>query len=404
MSRERGRAGGATDRPASASARPRPPADPSATLLLTVILVVAAVLLAALVVVAASGLGRSGDRSTASSPTPSPAAPMPPRDRLRELMPAGVRIGTAIDGRALSLDPTYRDVLAAEFDTVTAENAMKWRNLEPSQGVYTWVGADQLVDFAHRNRQSVYGHTLVWHNDVPQWVSPDWSPNKLRAVLRAHVTTLVSRYRGQVWAWDVVNEVLAEDGSLRDSLWLRKLGPGYIADAFRWAHAADPGARLFLNDYGTEGRTRKADALLRLVRALRVEGVPVDGVGFQSHLEWDRPPEGFAANLRRFAGLGVAVAVTELDVRVKLPVSPEKLRRQAAVYRDVLAACLSVPACVSVTVWGFTDARSWIPGYHQGYGAACLLDAQFRPKPAHLAMVALLATRRSGASAPSHAD
>ncbi|MFI6328424.1 endo-1,4-beta-xylanase [Micromonospora chersina] len=364
------------------------------TPLLAVTLAVSAVLLAVLVVVvAANGHGRSRGPSAAGSPTPSPPAATPERDRLRDLMPSGVRIGTAIDGRALSLDSTYRDVLAAEFDTVTAENAMKWRNLEPSEGVNTWVGADQLVDFAQRNRQSVYGHTLVWHNDVPQWVSPDWSPERLRAVLRAHVTAVVSRYRDRVWAWDVVNEALDEDGSLRDTLWLRKLGPGYIADAFRWAHAADPGARLFINDYGTEMRTRKSDALLKLVRDLRAQGVPVDGVGFQAHLESDRPPAGLAANLRRFAALGVSVAITELDVRVKLPAGPEKLRQQAAVYRDVLAACLSLPACVSLTVWGFTDARSWIPNYHRGYGAACLLDERYRPKPAHAAMIELLGTR-----------
>ncbi|WP_225853809.1 endo-1,4-beta-xylanase [Micromonospora sp. AMSO31t] len=364
------------------------------TLLLAVTLALGAVLLATLVVVTASGHGRSTGPSVAGSATPSPPAPTPERDRLRDLMPPGVRIGTAIDGRALSLDSTYRDVLATEFDTVTAENAMKWRNLEPSEGVYAWVGADQLIDFAQRGRQSVYGHTLVWHNDVPQWVSPDWSPERLRAVLRAHVTAVVSHYRDRVWAWDVVNEALDEDGTLRDTLWLRKLGPGYIADAFRWAHAADPSARLFINDYGTEERSRKSDALLRLVRDLRAQGVPVDGVGFQAHLESARRPAGLAANLRRFAALGVSVAITELDVRVKLPAGPAQLRQQAAVYRDVLAACLSVPACVSLTVWGFTDARSWIPGYHRGYGAACLLDAQYRPKPAHTAMIELLGTRR----------
>ena len=366
----------------------------TSALLLSVTLIISAVLLAGLVVVTASGHERSADTGGAGTPTPSPVSPTPRRDNLRDLMPSRVRIGSAIDARALNLDATYRDVLASEFDAVTAENAMKWRNLEPSAGVYAWVGADQLVDFAQRNDQAVYGHTLVWHSDVPQWVLPDWPAERIRAVLRAHVTTVVSRYRGKVWAWDVVNEALAEDGSLRDTLWLRKLGPGYIADAFRWAHEADPGARLFINDYGTEGRTRKADALLKLVRELRAQGVPVDGVGFQSHLQWDNPPRDFAANLRRFAELGVSIAITELDVRIKLPVTADKLRRQAIVYRAVLAACLVLPACVSVTVWGFTDARSWIPGYHQGYGAACLFDDRFQPKPAHTAMLGELRTRQ----------
>ncbi|PZF91828.1 1,4-beta-xylanase [Micromonospora deserti] len=318
----------------------------------------------------------------------SPTAPATPkRQSLRDQMPPGVRIGSAVDGRSLSLDPAYRDLLGSEFNAITAENAMKWRSLEPVPGVYAWTGADQLVEFAERHGQAVYGHTLVWHSDVPKWVSPDWPAERVRAVLQEHVTAVVSRYRGRVWAWDVVNEVLDEDGSLRDTVWLRKLGPGYIADAFRWAHAADPGARLFINEYGIEGRTRKADALVKLVRELRRAGVPVDGVGFQSHLRWDQQPRDLLGNLRRFADLGLSVAVTELDVRIALPATPQKLERQAAVYRQVLQACLAVPACVSFTVWGFTDARSWIPGYHRGYGAACLFDTSPAPKPAHAALL-----------------
>ncbi|PWR08711.1 1,4-beta-xylanase [Micromonospora acroterricola] len=318
-------------------------------------------------------------------------------------MPSGVRIGSAADGRWLSLDPEYAELLGSEFGAVTAENAMKWGNLEPSPDVYAWTGADQLLTFAEQHDQAVYGHTLLGQNDVPKWVDPAWPAARLRTVLRDHVTTVVSRYRGRVWAWDVVNEALDEDGSLRDTLWLRKLGPGYVADVFRWAHAADPGARLFINDYGVEGRTRKADGLLAMVRDLRRAGVPVDGVGFQSHLQWDDRPRDLVGNLRRFAQLGVSVAITELDVRVELPETPAKLDRQAALYRQVLKACLAVTECVSFTVWGFTDARSWIPGYHEGYGAACLFDAALVPKPAYAALIdelRRLPPRSGGVSSP----
>ncbi|MFG3710308.1 endo-1,4-beta-xylanase [Micromonospora sp. NPDC049460] len=369
-------------------------------LLVSVALVVAALLAAGMALV----------RSTPESPPagghagPAPAlsaSATPGRETLRDLMPPGVRIGSAVDGRGLSLDPAYRALLGSEFNAMTAENAMKWRNLEPLPGVYAWTGADQIVDFAQQHGQEVYGHTLVWHSDVPKWVSPDWPAERVRAVLQEHVTTVVSRYRGRVWAWDVVNEVLDEDGTLRDTLWLRKLGPGYVADAFRWAHAADPGARLFINDYGVEGRTRKADALWRLVRDLRRAGVPVDGVGFQSHLRWDQPPRDLTGNLGRFAQLGVSVAITELDVRVPLPATPERLARQATLYRQVLQACLGLPACVSFTVWGFTDARSWIPGYHRGYGAACLFDSSLAPKPAHAALLDELRRRPTRGVTPS---
>ncbi|WP_433390608.1 endo-1,4-beta-xylanase [Micromonospora sp. KLBMP9576] len=354
-------------------------------------LVSVALVATALVAVGLALVGRSTETlpvADGAGPAPAPSAGgTPERQTLRDLMPPGVRIGTAADGRGLSLDPAYRALLGTEFNAMTAENAMKWRSLEPLPGVHAWAGADQLVEFAQQHGQAVYGHTLVWHSDVPKWVSPDWPAERVRAVLQEHVTTVVSRYRGRVWAWDVVNEVLDEDGRLRDTIWLRKLGPGYVADAFRWAHAADPAARLFINDYGVEGRTRKADALLRLVRDLRRAGVPVDGVGFQSHLRWDQSPRDLVGNLRRFAQLGVSVAITELDVRVALPASPQKLEQQAVLYRRVLRACLAVPACVSFTVWGFTDARSWIPGYHRGYGAACLFDSGLAPKPAHNALM-----------------
>lgn len=378
-----------------ASVAPLPPGVASATAearrprraVLGVALVLVVVALLATGLAVAYGIERtSGDRALPAVPTvPAPTVSRPPA--LRDLMPPTVRVGSAADGRWMSLDAEYGELLGSEFDAITPENAMKWANLEPSPDVYTWAGADQLVGFAEQHDQSVYGHTLLGRTDVPRWVDPQWSADQLRAVLRDHVTAVVSRYRGRVWAWDVINEALDEDGSLRDTLWLRKLGPGYIAEVFRWAHAADPGARLFINDYGVEGRTRKADALLELVRELRRAGVPVDGVGFQSHLRWDEQPRDMVGNLRRFAQLGVSVAITELDVRIALPETAAKRERQAALYRQVLQACLAVPACVSFTVWGFTDARSWIPGYHAGYGAACIFDAALVPKPAHAALM-----------------
>ncbi|MEU0153519.1 endo-1,4-beta-xylanase [Micromonospora fulviviridis] len=354
-----------------------------------------AVLLLLLTVVAVSwvdtGGGGGGRPSSAAWQTPAG----PDRPTLRGAAPSNVRIGTAVDSRLLETDPRYRSTLAADFNAVTPEYVMKWAALEPTPGRYDWEAADRLVAFAEANGQAVYGHALVWHSSVPAWVSESWSPARLREVLHKHITTVVSRYRGKVWAWDVVNEALAENGSLRQSIWLRKLGPGYLADAFRWAHEADPDARLFINDYGTEGRTKKADALWRLVRQLRSQGVPVQGVGFQSHLRADQDPTDIAGNLRRFGALGVAVAVTELDVRLQLPATPEKLVGQALLYQHVLEACLAVPTCESFTLWGFTDASSWVTYHYPGYGAACVFDTDLKPKPAHASLIAELRERRS---------
>ncbi|WP_157756630.1 endo-1,4-beta-xylanase [Plantactinospora sp. KBS50] len=305
---------------------------------------------------------------------------------LRELAPANVRIGSAVDSGLLAADGDYRTAVATDFNAVTPENVMKWANLEPEPRMYNWGPSDKVIEFAQANGQAVYGHTLVWHSSVPSWVSDSLPKDQLRALLKRHVMTVVSRYRGKVWAWDVANEVIAEDGSLRQTLWLRKLGAGYIADVFRWAHEADPDVRLFINDYGAEGRSKKADGLLRLVRQLRVQGVPVHGVGFQSHLRWDAVPLDVTDNLRRFSQLGVSVAITELDVRIKLPATPAKLRQQAMVYQYMLGACLAVSTCESFTVWGFTDASSWIGGHYPGYGAACLFDADLAPKPAQGAL------------------
>jgi endo-1,4-beta-xylanase len=324
-------------------------------------------------------------------PAPSsPVASTPSGPTLRALAAAhNLVFGSAANTAALRADPGYRDVLGRQFGAVTAEDAMKWANVEPARGRYRWDDADRVVDFAHRNHQLVYGHALAWYSALPAWLSTVDSAG-LAAVLRAHVEDEVSRYRGRVWAWDVVNEAVNADGSLRDSAWLRTLGPDYLAQVFGWAHAKDPSATLFLNDFGMEDVNRKSNAVYAIVKQLRAQGVPVGGVGFQLHWTTDPLPAGFTANLRRFAALGVRVAITEADVRIALPVTFDKLAAQAAVYRQAVAGCLAVAGCVSFTVWGFTDRYSWIPGLSPADGAACLFDTGFQPKAAYAAVLGAL--------------
>lgn len=308
----------------------------------------------------------------------------------------GLRIGTAVDTDALAAEPAYRQTIVDQFSTVTPENVMKWQLVEPVQGQLDFAAADGLVRFAQRNHDKVRGHTLVWHNQLPNWLTGGTFTNEqLRELLHQHIVDEVSHFRGRVWAWDVVNEAFEEDGTLRDTIWLRALGPGYIADAFRWAHQADPGARLFYNDFNIEGLNPKSDAVFALVQQLRAEGVPIDGVGAQAHLGVQFGfPGGVTANLQRFADLGLDVALTEVDARMVLPVTDEKLQTQAGFYSQLMASCLAVRRCVSYTVWGFTDAHSWVPGVFAGQGAACLYDEHLQPKPAFFALRQTLAARQ----------
>lgn len=303
----------------------------------------------------------------------------------------GLRVGTAVNMDALADDATYHDRVASEFTAVTAENVMKWSELEPTRGTYNWGPADELVAFARRNGQLVHGHTLLWHNQLPTWLtegvaSGEIDATELRQLLRKHILDTVRHFRGKVWHWDVVNEVIDDNAQLRDTLWLRELGPGYIADAFRWARQADPRVKLYLNDYNVEGITAKSDAYYTLIRDLLAQGVPVHGFGIQGHLGvqygfW--PAETVAANMRRFQALGLETSITEADVRMIMPTDNAKLQAQANGYNTLLQGCLLTRRCVMFTVWGFTDKYSWVPGVFEGEGAANLLDEDFAAKPAY---------------------
>jgi endo-1,4-beta-xylanase len=309
---------------------------------------------------------------------------------LRQLASArGIFVGAAVDANALANEAIYRTVLAREYSSVTAENAMKWGSVEPNRGQFNWAQADALMSFAQANNQVVRGHTLVWHDQNPGWIS-SLSAADLRTALLDHISTEMGRYRGRIQAWDVVNEAFNEDGSRRQSIWQTMLGDGYIADAFRAARAADPAAKLYINDFNVEGMNAKSNALFNLVSTLRQQGVPIDGVGLQGHFILNSLPSGIQQNIQRFANLGVDVSLTEVDIRMQLPADTTKLSQQASNYSSVLNACLAVPRCVSFTTWGFTDAHSWVPGTFSGQGAALPFNENFQPKPAYNAMIQAL--------------
>jgi endo-1,4-beta-xylanase len=302
----------------------------------------------------------------------------------------GLWVGPAVAYGPLVNEPPYAQTLAREFNVLTPENAMKWAATHPQRYQYTFGQADAIVNFAQANGMPVHGHNLVWDQSNPSWLtSGNFSRDEMIAILRDHIDTVAGRYSGSVAFWDVVNEAVGPDGSLRNTLWRNRIGPDYLDLAFRFAGEADPSALLLYNDYGAEVVNAKSNGIYNLVSGMLSRGVPIHGVGFQMHIDLGGINyQSFAQNLQRFADLGLAVFVTEMDVRIQLPATADKLARQAEVYRNVLDVCLGQPACYGFQTWGFTDKYSWIPGSFPGYGAALVFDNGYNPKPDYDALEA----------------
>jgi endo-1,4-beta-xylanase len=294
-----------------------------------------------------------------------------------------LRVGVSVRSDLLG-DDGYAKTVARAVDTVTPENELKWDAVHPDPDKYEFGPAEKIVDFAREHDQRVRGHTLVWHNQSPGWLAAGhYDRRELIDVLREHIQHVVGHFRGRIAEWDVVNEAIADDGSLRHSIWRDTIGVQYIAMAFRFAHQADPAAKLVYNENGAEAPGRKARTVYLLVKALKDRGVPIDAVGFQTHVA-NKPIDRFARNLRRFAALGVDVELTEVDVRQSdCEDDEDEPRRQAAAYRRIVEACRAVRACREIVFWGLDDADSWITDADDGFSDATLLDGDLHPKPAY---------------------
>jgi endo-1,4-beta-xylanase len=306
----------------------------------------------------------------------------------------GRYFGTEVTGNMI-YNSTITNLAAQQFDMVTPGNEMKWDTTEPSNGSYNFGPGDAIVSWAQSHGMRVRGHNLVWQNQLPSWVS-SLPLNQVQQAMENHITTEVSHYRGEVYSWDVVNEPFNGDGSFVNDVFYQAMGNGYIADALRTAHAADPNAQLYINDYGIEGENAKSDAMYNLVKSLLAQGVPINGVGFESHFILGQVPSDMLANMQRFAALGVNVAITELDDRIYLPATTADLNQQATDYATVVHDCLQVSRCVGVSQWGVGDADSWIPGTFPGWGAATMYDQNYQPKPAYYAALSALGGSSTG--------
>ena len=351
----------------------------------------------------------------ARSPAPGGPAPAGPTT-LKDAFAGAFLVGTALNQAQFSGVDTASARLAVEqFDAISPENALKWESVHPRPGDYEFAAADRYVAFGEQHHMFIVGHTLVWHNQTPRWVFQDAdgrpaSRDTLIARMRDHILTVVGRYRGRVNGWDVVNEALDDDGTMRRTPWDTIIGDDYVAMAFRFAHEADPRAQLYYNDYSIENAPKR-QGVVALVRRLQAEGVPVAGVGIQGHYGLDYP--GLAqldSTIAAFAALGVKVMITELDVDV-LPRAVRQTGADVALraaarpelnpwpaqlpdsmqdalarrYADLFGVFLAHAGAVSrVTFWGLTDAQSWknnwpVPG-RTNY--PLLFDRQGRPKPA----------------------
>jgi endo-1,4-beta-xylanase len=324
---------------------------------------------------------------------PLPGAPElgPP---LRTLARArGLDIGSAIDVWPPLHDLGFESILGEQFNAV-APTELYWTTTRGEDADFFFVPADLSINYALVHDQTVTGMFLVWDFELPAWLDElarTRGADALGDALDRHIGTLVTRYRGQVNAWVVVNEAIwgpDETGGgpavLAKSVWLDELGPSYIERAFRMARAADPDALLLYNETGAETLGPKSDFLYALLKDLLARGVPIDGIGLQFHVKASDPPDpsSMRANLERFARLGLEVFITELDVSIT-GTSRQELERQAGVYAEIVETCLAVTACRHVTVFGVSDRHAWD---ELGEAAPLLFDASYAPKPAFRAV------------------
>lgn len=345
-------------------------------------------------------------------------APVPAargRTTLKDACKGSFLIGVAINADQFSdKDSRGCPIIKLQFDSITPENALKWESVHPKPDAYDFEAADRYVDFGERNHMAIIGHTLVWHSQTPKWVfqNDKGEPVDRETLLNRmhdHIQTVVGRYKGRIKGWDVVNEALEEDGSFRQSPWMKIIGEEYIAKAFEYAHEADPSAELHYNDYSLENEPKRNGAVA-LVTKLKAQGLPITAVGIQGHVKLNWPsPEQEEAAINAFAKLGVKVMITELDIDV---IPATQANRSAEITQNGVVAPAARPNPYTnglpdsvqqaltkryaelfgvffknrgkverVTLWGVTDGDSWLNS-HGRVNYPLLFDRKGQPKPA----------------------
>lgn len=324
-------------------------------------------------------------------------------------------IGAALNaGQIGEKDPKAAALVPQQFNSATPENIMKAEIIHPEWGRYDFGLADKLVEYGRKNNIAINAHTLIWHSQLPAFARNIRSVDSFRTFFTDHINTVAGRYNGKVYSWDVVNEALNEDGTMRKSVFLDKIGPGFVTEAFRLAAAATPASKLYYNDYNIEQPAKRAGCIA-LIKQLQAAGVRIDGVGIQGHWQMGKVPlQDIEESIEAYAALGIEVAITELDLEV-LPRQttgadisqrlaadpsmnpyvngfPDSLQKQLA---DDYAALFKLflkhkDKIARVTFWGVNDGQSWLNGWpvpgRTNY--PLLFDRQFLPKPAFYSVIA----------------
>jgi endo-1,4-beta-xylanase len=356
-------------------------------------------------------------QSQSSSPQPS----------LKDAYRGCFLVGAALNSAQFTGQDQAEDaIIKAQFNSISPENVLKWEIVHPRPNEFSFSLSDKYVEFGEQNHMFIIGHNLVWHSQVPKWVFEDENgkPVTRKALLQRmhdHIQTVVGRYRGKINGWDVVNEALNDDGTLRQSPWLKIIGDDYIEKAFRYAHKADPQAQLYYNDYSLENEAKRRGAL-ELVKKLKRKGVPIFGVGIQEHVSLDWPStDQIDATINEFGKLGVKVMFTELDVDVLPNVThsadvslnvasdpklnpyanglPGEVQQKLATrYADLFSTYVKHCGLVTrVTFWGVTDANSWKNNWpvRGRTNYPLLFDRNNQPKPAFDAVIQVAPKRPS---------
>lgn len=304
-------------------------------------------------------------------------------------------VGAAVSVNLMKNNIKYNGVVTKEYNSMTAENAMKFGALHPAENTYFWDDADYLVNYALTNNKRIHGHTLNWYTSLPSWVtnyvgdSAAWEN-----LLKTHIQTVVTHFKGKVSSWDVVNEAFNDDGTLRNSIWVQHLGTDYIARCFQYARQADPNVLLFYNDYGHEYSSAKRTAITNMIASFKTRGIPIDGIGMQFHMTYTQTDANISAAITSAASTGLKVHISELDIRLNndksfTSFSATLSAQQAAKYKYVIQTYKAIPASqqFGITTWNVSDADSWIPGWLGVPDWPLPFDANYLRKAAYRAII-----------------
>jgi len=340
--------------------------------------------------------GQGSQPSSSPSPSVQPSGkPIPAGKGISALASAKGKIfGTCVNSQWFSnqTGSTYDNILKGEFAMVVAENEMKFDALEPQQNSFSFGNGDKLVSFAQSNNMEVRGHTLVWHSQIPGWVSNgNWNRSSLISAMNNHITKVMQHYKGKIREWDVVNEACDDSGNgLRRSVWTNVIGQDFIDIAFQTARQADPDALLYYNDYNIEDMSAKSNTAYNMIKSMKERGIPIDGVGFQCHFINGMSSSQLQAieqNVKRYAAIGVDVSFTEIDIRIPSSSNQSQaFQTQASNYKSLMEICLRNPNVTTFVVWGFTDKYSWVPQVFPGYGNSLIYDSNLNPKAAYTSL------------------